>query len=165
MMMQGIADDNDDFGISVSQVPSQAEKSSAYQELHANLLKIQLDDLGNRLAPDQETREHLEEIIKKDIKNIAKQSLLTGVDDEEWDVTRISWTGSEWQGFKEIPGYCYVEAFEHSNPPHDFIYLVSVRTGTPEFAASYEGDMDTFELVVSRLEASHLDLPDSVPRP
>lgn len=142
----------------------QSDKGLAYQELNANLLKLQLDDLGDRLIPDESSREQLEGIIRTNIKGIAKQSSLDGVDEEEWDVTRISWTGEEWEGFEAIPGYCYVEAFEHSNPPHDFIFLVAVRSGEPDFVASYEGDMSTFELTVIRFEGTRLHLPESVPR-
>jgi hypothetical protein len=156
--------DGDNLAQAVHSIPGQANKGSAYQHLDAELLKLQLDDLGDRLIPGRTERGRLENDIRENIRRIAKQSCLVGVDEEGWDVTRISWTGEEWEGFRPIPGYCYVEAFEHSNPPHDFIYLVGVRTGEPEFAASYEGDMDTFELTVTRLEAGSLDLPESVLR-
>lgn len=111
------------------------------------------------------SRSELERIIARDIKLIAKQSCLVGVDDHEWDVTRISWTGEEWEGFHPLAGYCYVEAFEHANPPHDFIYLVDVRSGTPQFAAGYEGDIGSFDLTISRAGLEGLQLPDTVPRP
>ncbi len=122
------------------------------------------EEFENRTGGEPPTRGELEEIITRDIKRIAKQSCLVGVDDHEWDITRISWTGEEWEGFRSLPGYCYVEAFEHSNPPHDFIYLVDVRSGTPEFVAGFEGDMDSFELTIFRAGAEELNLPDSVPR-
>lgn len=109
-------------------------------------------------------RAALETIIHRDIKRIAKQSALVGVDDHHWDVTRISWTGEEWSGLPCLPGHCYVEAFEHANPPHDFLYLVSVRTGTPEFVACYEGDIGTFDLTLWRTGAESLGLPDKVDR-
>lgn len=106
----------------------------------------------------------LEALIRRDIKRIAKQSALVGVNDHPWDVTRISWTGEEWPGLPNLPGYCYVEAFEHANPPHDFLYVVSVLTGTPEFIAAYEGDIATFDLTIARVEADTLDLPNQVER-
>ena len=120
----------------------------------------------NRVDPNGSNafREEMEDWIHRNIKVIAKQSALVGVDDEYWDVTRISWTGEEWQGFVPIEGICYVEAFEHGIPPHDFIYVVSVRSGTPEFLASYEGDVDFFDLTVYRKSAASLQLPDQVPR-
>ncbi|SKA94925.1 hypothetical protein SAMN02745166_02244 [Prosthecobacter debontii] len=106
----------------------------------------------------------LEVLIRRDIKRIAKQSSLVGVDDHPWDVTRISWTGEEWPGLPHLPGYCYVEAFEHANPPHDFLYVVSVLTGTPEFIAAYEGDIATFDLTVYHTSAESLGLPEQVER-
>ncbi|MCB1209480.1 MAG: hypothetical protein KDK97_09145, partial [Verrucomicrobiales bacterium] len=109
-------------------------------------------------------RAALETIIRRDIKLIAKQSALVGVDDHPWDVTRISWTGEEWPRLRPLPGYCYVEAFEHANPPHDFIYVVSVLSGTPEFIACYEGDIGTFDLTIYRTEAEALTLPNRVER-
>jgi hypothetical protein len=109
-------------------------------------------------------RAAMEAIIRRDIKLIAKQSALVGVDAPPWDVTRISWTGEEWPGLPHLPGHCYVEAFEHANPPHDFLYLVSVLTGTPEFIACYEGDIATFDLTLYRTEAESLGLPDKVDR-
>lgn len=109
-------------------------------------------------------RRSLEALIRQDIKRIAKESCLVGVDDHYWDVTRISWTGEEWAGLPCLPDCCYVEAFEHSNPPHDFLYVVSVRRGRPEFIAAYEGDIGTFDLTIFRAEADSLNLPDQVER-
>ena len=114
--------------------------------------------------PEVPSRAAMEAEIRRDIKGIAKQSCLVGVDAEHWDVTRISWTGEEWEGLRPHPAICYVEAFEHSNPPHDFIFVVSVSTGTPKHLASYEGDMDFFELTVAALEADALALPARIPR-
>ncbi len=109
-------------------------------------------------------RREMENWIHRNIKVIAKQSSLVGVDNAYWDVNRVSWTGEEWLGFLPIEGICYVEAFEHSIPPHDFIYVVSVRSGTPCFLASYEGDVDFFQLTIYRLDAESLGLPEQVPR-
>ena len=114
--------------------------------------------------PEPLSRSAMEAEIRRDIKGIAKQSCLVRVDAEHWDVTRISWTGEEWPGLPTHADICYVEAFEHSNPPHDFIFVVSVRTGTPKHLASYEGDMDFFELTVAALEADALGLPERVAR-
>lgn len=133
-----------------------------------------MDDDDASLAPrnfpdgppwsDARFRAAMEKAIHRDIKGIARQSSLVVLDAEYWDVTRISWTGEEWPGLPAHPGICYVEAFEHANPPHDFIYAVSVRSGAPEFLACYEGDMDFFALTVSRLEADGLGLPERVVR-
>lgn len=109
-------------------------------------------------------RAEMEAMIRVGIKKIAKQSALIGVDDEFWDVSRLSWTGSEWPGFQAIPGLCYVEAFEHGNPPHDFLFVVSVRGGVPSLLASYEGDMDAFELTLWGREAEPFGFPERVPR-
>lgn len=121
------------------------------------------------ISPSEEVppgldRRTLEALIRRDIKRIAKQSAHVGVDDHHWDVTLISWTGEEWPGLRPIPGCCYVEAFEHANPPHDFLYLVSILTGTPEFVACYEGDIGTFDLTIYRTGIDDLGLPDQVER-
>ena len=106
----------------------------------------------------------METWIRTHIKVIAKQSALVGVDNCHWDVTRISWSGVEWAGFDSHFGYCYVEAFEHANPPHDFIYVVNVLSGVPTFAACYEGDIGYFELTVEAVDEEHLNLPKRVER-
>jgi hypothetical protein len=110
------------------------------------------------------SREEMEVVIHSGIKLIAKQSALVGVDNTFWDVTSISWTGSEWPGLRSIPGLCYVEAFEHANPPHDFIFVVSVHGGEARFVACYEGDIDFFELTLLLRDAEMFDFPERIPR-
>ena len=146
-------------------VPSQQGKSHAYAMMERELLKLQFAEWES-----MQDSEHffnmtaLDTVIRRDIKKIAKQSSLAGVDEEPWDVTRISWTGEEWPELQPHFGYCYVEAFEHSVPPHDYLYVVGVRTGEPEFIAVYEGDIGYFDLTVSRPEADALALPERVSR-
>ncbi len=136
---------------------------SASQPSSHLLPQMSASGLGAGTGPDLDHR-RLEALIRQDIKRIAKQSGLVGVDEQHWDVTRISWTGEEWPGLPHLPGCCYVEAFEHANPPHDFLYLVSVLCGRPEFMAAYEGDIGTFDLTVTRIEADPFNLPDQVER-
>jgi hypothetical protein len=109
-------------------------------------------------------RVEMEAVIRRDIKLLAKQSCLVGVDAEYWDVSRISWDGSEWPGLRKVPGICYVEAFEHSNPPHDFVFVVTVESGSPRNVATFEGDLDFFALTIFSPDAEVLELPEQIPR-
>lgn len=155
----------DDIGPKIHDVPDQQNKSYAYQRFHSQLLDLQLQEQGDRLQPDEAARSQYELLIRKDLTSLVKQSLRVGVDDAFWDINRISWTGEEWEELKPCPGYCYVEAFEHSTPPLDYIYVISVRTGTPTYIACYEGDVDSYQLTTYRLECEILRLPDEVTRP
>ncbi|MFT5470433.1 MAG: hypothetical protein ACI8UO_005561 [Verrucomicrobiales bacterium] len=154
----------DQFSTAVFKTGDQGNKSSAYQELERELIRLQLAELGDRLTPSPEDKERHEAYIRENLPGIIKQSCLCGVDDSFWEVTRISWTAEEWEELSPRPGYCYVEVYEHSAPPLDYIYVMGVRKGSPEYIACYEGDTDYFELTTWRLEGDLLDLPEHVKR-